>query len=117
MDEGPEIVVPSHSWTTWTSAILGAFVVGLSGLVPLLLLPDTSPVKRFVSQIVTIIIVIQLSGGLVLLVFNPSHIRHGYRSKKFPAATYARDYFINFTKSPKKLKKFVIFGNRNWLEV
>ena len=52
MDEGPEIVVPSHSWTTWTSAILGAFVVGLSGLVPLLLLPDTSPVKRFVEPIV-----------------------------------------------------------------
>ena len=43
--------------------------------------------------------------------------RHGYRSKKFPAATYVRDYFINFTKSPKKLKKCVIFCNRNWLEV
>ena len=51
MDEASEIVVPSHSWTTWTSAILGAFVVGLSGLVPLLLLPDTSPVKRFVEPI------------------------------------------------------------------
>ena len=44
-------------------------------------------------------------------------IRHGYRSKKFPAATYVRDYFINITKPPKKLKKCVIFGNRNWLEV
>ena len=65
MDEGPDIV-PSHSWTTWTSAILGAFVVGLSGLVPLLLLPDTSPVKRFVSQIVAIIIVIKLDRRLVL---------------------------------------------------
>ena len=43
--------------------------------------------------------------------------RHGYRSKKFPAATYVRDYFINITKKPKKLKKYVIFGNRNWLEV
>ena len=45
------------------------------------------------------------------------HIRHGYRSKKFPAATYVRDYFINFTKSPKKLKKYVIFSNRKRLEV
>ena len=43
-------------------------------------------------------------------------IRHGYRSKKFKAA-YVRAYSINFTKSPKKLKKIVIFGNRNWLEV
>ena len=43
--------------------------------------------------------------------------RHGHRSKKIPAATYVRDYFINFTKSPKKLKKCVIFGNPNWLEV
>ena len=37
--------------------------------------------------------------------------------KKIPAATYVRDYFINITKKPKKLKKCVIFGNRNWLEV
>ena len=43
--------------------------------------------------------------------------RHGYRSKKFPAATYVRACFINITKTPKKLKKCVIFGNRNWLEV
>ena len=51
-----------------------------------------------------------------MLIFPQSHghsyfdsstiiiIRHGYKSKKIPAATYVRDYFINFTKSPKKLK-------------
>ena len=43
--------------------------------------------------------------------------RHGYRSQKFLAATYVRNYIIYFTKSPKKLKKCVIFCNRNWLEV
>lgn len=41
----PEIAT-SHSWTTWSTAIGGAFVVGLSGLVPLLLLPETTPAKR-----------------------------------------------------------------------
>ena len=43
--------------------------------------------------------------------------RHGYRSKKFPAATDVRDYVINFAESPKKLKKCVIFCNPNWVEV
>ena len=55
--------------------------------------------------------------SVLLLKLNWLHSRHGYRSKKFPAATYVRDYFINFTKSPKKLKKCAIFCNRNWLEV
>ena len=58
-----------------------------------------------------------MNNSVFKCVITALSIRHGYRSKKFPAATYVRDCFINITKETKKLKKCVIFCNRNWLEV
>ena len=34
----------------WTCAVLGAFLVGLSGLVPLLIIPDTNKRKKSISH-------------------------------------------------------------------
>lgn len=34
------------TWLHWTSAILGSFIVGLSGIVPLILLPSSNKQKK-----------------------------------------------------------------------
>ena len=34
----------------WTCAVLGAFLVGLSGIVPLIIMPDTTKRKKSVSH-------------------------------------------------------------------
>ena len=38
-----DISYERNSWIPWISAVLGAFIVGLSGLVPLLIMPDNTP--------------------------------------------------------------------------
>ena len=34
-----------NKWLAWICAVLGAFLVGLSGVVPLLIMPDTTPTR------------------------------------------------------------------------
>ena len=38
-----EISYEGNKWIPWICAVFGAFLVGLSGVVPLLIMPDTTP--------------------------------------------------------------------------
>ena len=40
------------TWFHWTSAILGSFIVGLSGIVPLILLPSSSSKQKESDKVV-----------------------------------------------------------------
>ena len=44
------ILYKNNRWIPWICAVLGSFIVGLSGVVPLLIVPDTTPRKTSFSH-------------------------------------------------------------------